>query len=80
MPPTGKEVRVTLVMMASFVAGKLARHNIYWDQASVLVQIGLLDPQLVPAGFVATGPNRADSQEVQRLPVVGAEGVERALG
>ncbi|KAL5362836.1 hypothetical protein BJX96DRAFT_154716 [Aspergillus floccosus] len=80
VPPTGKEVRITLVMMASFVAGKLARHNIYWDQASVLVQIGLLDPRLVPAGFVATGPNRAGSDEVQRLPVVGAEGVERVLG
>ncbi|KAL4896266.1 hypothetical protein BDV59DRAFT_172487 [Aspergillus ambiguus] len=79
VPPTNKDVRVPLVMMASFVAGKLARHNIYWDQASVLVQIGLLDPRLVPAGFTPTGPNRAGSDEVQRLPVVGAEGVDRVL-
>lgn len=80
VPPTDRPVRILLVMTALFVAGKIARHNIYWDQASVLVQIGLLDPALVPAGFQATGPNRAGKETVERIPVVGSEGVERALG
>ncbi|PYH84913.1 hypothetical protein BO82DRAFT_303839 [Aspergillus uvarum CBS 121591] len=77
VPPTGRPVRIALVMTASFCAGKVARLNVYWDQASVLVQIGLLDPAVVPAGFTPTGLNRAGTKIVERLPVVGAEGVER---
>lgn len=49
------------------------------DQASVLVQIGLLDPALVPGGFRATGKTREGREDVEILPVVGAEGVERIL-
>ncbi|KAA8649978.1 hypothetical protein EYZ11_007277 [Aspergillus tanneri] len=79
VPPTDRPVRILLVMTVSFAAGKITRHNIYWDQASVLVQIGLLDPALVPAGFRATGPNRQGKETVERIPVVGGEGVERVL-
>src|SRR5881227_643782 len=42
--PTGKRVEVPLVAIVRFREGKLAHEHIYWDQASVLVQIGLLDP------------------------------------
>jgi hypothetical protein len=31
-----------------FNAGKIAHKHIYWDQASLLVQIGLLDPKRIP--------------------------------
>ncbi|PWY92945.1 hypothetical protein BO70DRAFT_358076 [Aspergillus heteromorphus CBS 117.55] len=79
VPPTGRPVRVALVMSASFCTGKLARLNIYWDQACVLVQIGLLDPELVPAGFRVTGTTRDGKASVERLPVVGAEGVDRMV-
>ncbi|PLB50455.1 dienelactone hydrolase [Aspergillus steynii IBT 23096] len=79
VPPTDRPVRILLVMTALFVAGKITRHNIYWDQASVLVQVGLLDPALVPTGFQATGPNREGKETVERIPVVGSEGVERVL-
>ena len=79
VPPTGKDVRVLLVMTANFVGGWMARLGVYWDQAGVLVQVGLLDPKLVPQGFKAVGPNRAGSEGVDRLPVVGVEGVERML-
>lgn len=72
-------MRIALVMAASFCAGKLARLNIYWDQASVLVQIGLLDPMYVPSGFMATGENLAGRRTVERVPVVGGEGVEKVL-
>src|SRR5438128_4545681 len=41
--PTGKHVEVPLVAIVRFREGKLAHEHIYWDQASVLVQIGLID-------------------------------------
>jgi carboxymethylenebutenolidase len=45
--PTDKFVRVPLVVIVKFRDGKLAHEHIYWDQASVLKQIGLLtDPSL----------------------------------
>ncbi|HYB08198.1 MAG TPA: dienelactone hydrolase family protein [Alphaproteobacteria bacterium] len=47
--PSGKYVEVPLVAIVNFRGDKLYHEHIYWDQASVLVQIGLLDPKLVPA-------------------------------
>ncbi|KAL4917474.1 hypothetical protein BDW62DRAFT_211173 [Aspergillus aurantiobrunneus] len=79
VPPTGRSVRIPLVITASFLAGKIARHNIYWDQASVLVQIGLLDPALIPSGFKPTGPNREGRDVIERMPVVGGEAVNSVL-
>jgi len=46
--PTGKRVEVPLVAIVRFRQGKLAHEHIYWDQASVLVQIGLIDPAKLP--------------------------------
>ena len=50
--PTGKRVEVPLVAIIRFRDGKLAHEHIYWDQASVLVQIGLLDPSKLPVAGV----------------------------
>ena len=45
--PTNKPVRIPLVAIVKFRDGKLAHEHIYWDQASVLKQIGLItDPSL----------------------------------
>lgn len=45
--PTNKYVEVPLVVIVRFRDGKLAHEHIYWDQASVLKQIGLItDPSL----------------------------------
>ena len=47
IPPTGRRVEIPLVAIVHFRDGKLAHEHIYWDQASVLKQIGLLtDPAL----------------------------------
>jgi carboxymethylenebutenolidase len=46
--PTGKRVEVPLVAIIQFRDDKVAHEHIYWDQASVLVQIGLLDPSTLP--------------------------------
>ncbi len=52
--PTGKRVEVPLVAIVRFRDGKLAHEHIYWDQASVLVQIGLLKPEALPVAGVET--------------------------
>jgi len=52
IPPTGKRVEIPLVAIVRFRDGKLAHEHIYWDQASVLVQIGLLDASKLPVAGV----------------------------
>jgi len=48
VPPTHRPVRVPLVAIVQFRDGKLAHEHIYWDQASVLKQIGLLTDETLP--------------------------------
>jgi carboxymethylenebutenolidase len=50
--PTGKYVEVPIVGIITFRGDKLVHEHIYWDQASVLVQIGLLDPAGLPVAGV----------------------------
>jgi carboxymethylenebutenolidase len=52
VPPTGKRVEVPLVAIVRFRNGKLAHEHIYWDQASVLVQLGLIDAARLPAAGI----------------------------
>src|SRR6185312_8946242 len=54
IPPTGRTVEIPLVAIVQFRDGKVAHEHIYWDQASVLVQVGLLDPQELPVAGVDT--------------------------
>ena len=56
VPPTGRRVRLAVCVVAGFEDGKLAHEHIYWDQASVLVQAGLLDP----AGLPVAGAEQAE--------------------
>lgn len=47
--PTGRKVVLANVVVMGFdEAGRVAYEHIYWDQASLLVQVGLLDPNLLP--------------------------------
>ena len=52
--PTGKRVEIPLVVIVGFSDDKITHEHIYWDQASVLVQIGLLDPTGLPIKGVET--------------------------
>jgi len=52
LAPTGKRVEVPLVAIVKFRDGKLAHEHIYWDQASVLVQLGLIDAGKLPVAGV----------------------------
>lgn len=46
--PTGKRVEVAFVVIVGFEGDWVAYEHIHWDQANVLVQIGLLDPTGLP--------------------------------
>jgi carboxymethylenebutenolidase len=48
--PTGKPVEMAVAVIVGFKDGKISHEHIYWDQASVLVQVGLLDPKGLPVG------------------------------
>jgi carboxymethylenebutenolidase len=53
--PTGRRVEVPLIAIVRFAGDKVAHEHIYWDQASVLVQVGLLEPEGLPVvGVEAT--------------------------
>ena len=62
--PTGKRVECPLVVIVHFRDGKLSNEHIYWDQATVLVQIGLLDSSLLPVAGAETAKKLANP----RLP------------
>ncbi len=55
--PTGRSVRLAFCVVAGFEGDKLAHEHIYWDQASLLVQVGLLDAAELPV----TGAEQAES-------------------
>jgi len=48
VPPTNRRVEIPLVAIVRFRDGKLAHEHIYWDQASVLKQIGLFTDSALP--------------------------------
>lgn len=52
--PTNRPVKIPLVAIVKFRDGKLAHEHIYWDQASVLKQIGLLTDPSLPVRGVET--------------------------
>ncbi len=61
---THRKVEVPMVVVVQFQEDKIACERIYWDQASVLVQIGVLDP----AGLPVVGVGQASKFEDHHLP------------
>jgi carboxymethylenebutenolidase len=57
VPPTGRSVRLPVCVVVKFEDGKVAHEHIYWDHASLLVQVGLLDPAELPV----TGAEQAEN-------------------
>ncbi len=62
--PTGKRVEVVFVVIVGIDDGKVTYEHIMWDQANVLVQIGLLDP----TGLPVTGAGAAAKLRNPALP------------
>jgi carboxymethylenebutenolidase len=46
--PTGKYVELPHVVVMKFKGNKIVHEHIYWDQASLLTQIGVLNPMELP--------------------------------
>ena len=79
--PSGKYVEIPLVAIICFRGGKLYNEHIYWDQASVLVQIGALEAKGLPVAGIETAkklldeslPSNSPDEEVggERLQVDG---------
>jgi carboxymethylenebutenolidase len=55
--PTGRKVKLAFCVVAGFEGDKLRHEHIYWDQASLLVQVGLVDR----TGLPVTGAEQADN-------------------
>ncbi|KAH9869282.1 hypothetical protein IAQ61_006488 [Plenodomus lingam] len=71
VPPTEKFVQIPMVSIVAVVGGRLVSEHMYWDQASVLMQVGLLDPKLVPRHLKSKG--------LKKLPVAGAEAAKQLI-
>ncbi|KAH8727911.1 hypothetical protein GQ44DRAFT_79591 [Phaeosphaeriaceae sp. PMI808] len=69
--PTEKFVEIPMVSIVAIRGGKLVSEHMYWDQASVLTQVGLLDPSIVPKTFKNRG--------LKKLPVAGAEAAKQLI-
>ncbi|KAL1587312.1 hypothetical protein WHR41_04247 [Cladosporium halotolerans] len=66
IPPTNRQIEIVVISIVTLRGGKLESEHVYWDQASVLFQAGLLNPKLaLPDGMKKKG--------VKKLPIVGAE-------
>jgi carboxymethylenebutenolidase len=75
--PTGRRIEVPHVAIIQFRDGKIESEHIYWDQASVLVQVGLLQDGKLPVAGVETAekildPNRPSNTLITRA--MGAVG------
>lgn len=62
--PTGKPVDMAVVVIVGFENGKICHEHIYWDQAGVLAQVGLLEP----AGLPVCGAESASKLLNPELP------------
>ncbi len=60
VPPTGRRLEVPTVVIIQFAGDRIAHENIYWDQATVLVQAGLLDPAGLPVAGVESARKLLD--------------------
>lgn len=62
--PTGKPVEMAVAVVVGFKDDKISHEHVYWDQAGVLVQVGLLNP----AGLPVTGAESARKVIDPKLP------------
>jgi carboxymethylenebutenolidase len=59
VPPTGRRVEVAVCTVVKMRNDKIAHEHVYWDQASVLAQLGLIDAAALPV----VGPESARQLE-----------------
>src|SRR5215472_15693471 len=62
--PTGRRVEMAVVVIVGFEDGRISHEHIYWDQAGVLLQVGMLNP----SGLPVTGGESARKVMNPELP------------
>lgn len=72
VPPTHKPVEIVIVSIVGIRGGKLISEHVYWDQASVLVQTGLLDPE-------KDVKNEWKEKGMVELPIFGRESARKMV-
>jgi len=65
--PTNKPVIMALAVIVGFKDGKISHEHIYWDQAGVLVQTGLLDPKGLPVNGAESAQKVLDPKLPSRI-------------
>ena len=63
-PASGRRLEVAVLAVVRFVDGLITHEHLWWDQASVLVQLGLLDP----TGLPVTGAQQAQTVQDPTRP------------
>lgn len=63
--PTGRQVEIPVVVVMGFDGELVASEHIYWDQASLLYQVGLIDGQSLPV----TGSVQARALQDASVPL-----------
>jgi hypothetical protein len=71
--PTGRAVEIPTVAIVQFQEDKLGHEHIYWDQASVLVQLGLLNPDGLPIAGAETARKVLDVSPATALSLLRAD-------
>jgi len=74
LAPTGKSVEFPLVVVGGLQDGLVSYEHIHWDQASVLVQLGVLDPKGLPVVGVEAARRLRDVHSVPANRLLGAGG------
>jgi carboxymethylenebutenolidase len=70
--PTGRRIEIVVVVVVGFEDGKVHHEHIYWDQASVLVQAGLLDPRGLPVVGAEQAQALVDQTRPKNEVIAGA--------
>ncbi|HEY7151730.1 MAG TPA: nuclear transport factor 2 family protein [Solirubrobacterales bacterium] len=72
IPPTGRRISVPVVVVVGFEDGKVKHEHIYWDQATVLVQAGLIDPRDLPVAGSEQGEALLDQRRPKNELLAGS--------
>ncbi|GBF95978.1 carboxymethylenebutenolidase [Raphidocelis subcapitata] len=70
LEPTGKHVSVPFIVVVKFEGDRLKAERIYWDQATVLKQLGLL-----PAGLLGCVPGAEQAAKAADAGAVKSNGL-----
>lgn len=78
IPPTGKPLRIPFTSVVNIRGDRLYHEHIAWDQATVLVQLGLL-PEYLPFPYpLPDGSRPAPGKRFEyRVPAAGVEAADK---